>query len=80
MHLRSTLSDMENDQFNSVPKFIRRVMPVASEEQLREATANFDEYMAVIWEIFERIKRDQAATDSPKSKSRDRFDDTDLTV
>lgn len=31
-------------------------MPKASETELREATATFDEYMAVVWEIFQRIK------------------------
>lgn len=56
---------MANDPINEVPKFIRRVMPDASEAELREATANFDEYIAVVWEIFQRIKREQADDDSP---------------
>lgn len=51
---------------NQVPKFIRRVMPRATEAELREATATFDEYMAVVWEIFQRIKREQQETDSPQ--------------
>ena len=57
---------------NQVPKFIRRVMPRATEAELREATATFDEYMAVVWEIFQRIKREQQETDSPQSGVCDR--------
>jgi hypothetical protein len=49
---------MTAQRINDIPKFIRRVMPGASEMELREATATFDEYMAVVWEIFERIKRE----------------------
>ena len=51
---------------NQVPKFIRRVMPRATEAELREATATFDEYMAIVWEIFLRIKREQQEIDSPQ--------------
>lgn len=51
---------------NQVPKFIRRVMPRATEAELREATATFDDYMAVVWEIFQRIKREQQEADSPE--------------
>jgi hypothetical protein len=40
-------------------------MPDASEAQLRDATATFDEYMTVVWDILERIKREQDANDSP---------------
>jgi hypothetical protein len=71
---------MTNDFERSVPKFIRRVMPQASEAELREATATFDEYMAVVWEIFQRVKRDQLAGDSPKSGVCDRFDTNDPSV
>jgi hypothetical protein len=60
---------------SNVPGFIRRVMPKASEEELREATVTFDEYMAVVWEIFQRIKREEEASDSPKLGVHDRVDD-----
>ena len=60
---------------NKVPKFIRRIMPNATEAELLEATATFDEYMVVVWEIFQRIKREQQKADSPKLVVRDRVDD-----
>ncbi len=50
-------------------------MPKASESELREATATFDEYMAVVWEIFQRIKREEESSDSPKTGVHDRVDD-----
>jgi hypothetical protein len=62
---------------NEIPQFIRRVMPKATEAELREATAHFDEYMAVVWEIFERIKQERGDSDSPNSRVCDRFDDID---
>ncbi len=67
---------MVHNPINEVPKFIRRVMPTASEAELREATATFDEYMAVVWEIFQRINREQADSDSPTSEVCGRFKDT----
>jgi hypothetical protein len=57
---------MAGDIESKIPQFIRRVMLNASEAELREATATFDEYMAVVWEIFERIKREKENSDSPK--------------
>lgn len=59
---------------NQIPKFIRRAMPKATEAELLEATATFEEYMAVVWDIFQRIKREQQESDSPKSGVRDRVD------
>ena len=38
---------MVDGKENEIPKFIRRVLPNATELDRREATANFDEYMAV---------------------------------
>ena len=61
-------------------QFVRRVMPNASEAELREATANFDEYMAVVWDIFQRIKRQQDATDSPNEGHRSTLDNDDQIV
>lgn len=57
---------MTDDIEGKIPKFIRRMMPTASEAELRAATATFDEYMAVVWEIFERIEREQQKSDSPE--------------
>lgn len=65
---------------NKVPKFIRRVMPKVTEAELLEATASFEEYMAVVWEIFQRIKREQQETDSPKWGACDRVDDIEQSV
>jgi len=65
------------DNFDrSVPKFLRRVMPEATESELREATATFDEYMAVVWEIFQRIER-ETTDDSPQLRVCDRVDTID---
>jgi len=65
---------MSSDSQFEIPGFIRRVMPQASETELREATVTFDEYMAVVWEIFQRIKREQQSGDSPKSRVCDRVE------
>ena len=65
---------------SQVPQFIRRVMPKATEAELREATATFDEYMAVVWEIFQRIKREQQERDSPKMGFNDRVDNIQQSV
>jgi hypothetical protein len=64
---------MAGENQNEVPQFIRRVMPNATEAELLEATVNFDEYMAVAWEIFDRIKRQRGDRDSPNSGVCDRF-------
>jgi hypothetical protein len=69
----------ENDESN-IPSFIRRVMPDASDAELREATATLDEYMAVVWEIFQRIKREKAEIDSHKSGVCDRVDNIQPSV
>jgi hypothetical protein len=71
---------MREDFDHSVPKFIRRVMSQATESELQEATVTFDEYMEVVWEIFQRVKREQQDDDSPKSGICDRFDDVDHSV
>jgi hypothetical protein len=65
---------MVNNEHNEIPQFIRRVMPRATEEELREATANLDDYMAIVWEIFQRINRERTNSDSPKSRVCGRFD------
>jgi len=47
-----------------VPKFIRRLLPSASEEELHEATENFKQYMAVVRRIYERITLERIELDS----------------
>ncbi len=42
-----------------IPKLIRRVMPDATDEELLEATQNFEEYMQVVWEIAQRIRKER---------------------
>jgi hypothetical protein len=71
---------MSDGHSNNIPKFIRRVMPNASEAELREATANFDEYMAIVLEIFQRIKREDADGDSPNERLCDRVENIDQSV
>jgi hypothetical protein len=60
---------------DDIPKFIRRVLSNASEAELREATTTFDDYMALVWEIFQRIERERVADDSPNTSDCDRFED-----
>jgi hypothetical protein len=55
-------------------------MPKASEMELREATATFDEYMAVVWDIYQRIKREQADRDSPNFGVCGRFKNADQII
>jgi hypothetical protein len=71
---------MIDEKRSEIPQFIRRVMPKASEAELREATAAFDEYMAVVWEIFQRIKREKEDSDSPKLGVHDRVDDIQRSI
>jgi hypothetical protein len=47
------VADVPNPQSN-IPMFIRRLMPEATEAQLREATETFLRYMAVVIRIHER--------------------------
>jgi hypothetical protein len=74
------LLSMADDSETKVPKFIRRTMPAASEAELRESTATFEEYMVVVWEIFQRISREQEHGDSQKLGFRDRVDDIQPSV
>jgi hypothetical protein len=71
---------MDPDKRNDVPKFVLRLMPKATEAELREATATLKEYMVVAWDIFQRIKREHKDRDSPNSRLRDRVEDADQSV
>jgi hypothetical protein len=57
------------DDPKEVPKFVRRLMPTATEAEHHEATQNFKEYLAVVWRMYERIKRERVTADSPKSET-----------
>jgi hypothetical protein len=60
-----------------IPKVVRRFMPGASETELREAAEAFNEYLVVVWEIFQRIEREQTGNDLPNSEVPDRVNNTD---
>jgi hypothetical protein len=47
-----------------VPRFIRRLMPHASEEELQAATDTFLQYMALTRRIYERVTLERAELDS----------------
>lgn len=47
-----------------IPKFVRRVMPGASEVELRKATEALKQYMVVVLRIHERLEREAAQGDS----------------
>jgi exonuclease VII small subunit len=57
---------------DGVLKFIRRVMPSATEKELGAATATFEDYMRVIWEIVRRVEREGRDLDSPNRQEFDR--------
>jgi hypothetical protein len=61
-----------NDPERPVPRLVRRLMPAASNTELREAAETFDQYMMVVLGIFERVKRERQEPDSPDSKIQDR--------
>jgi hypothetical protein len=62
---------METD--DHIPKFIRRLMPNATEGELREATDNFRQYMSVIERIYQRIAQ-SSPPDSRQFGFRDRVE------
>jgi len=62
---------------SEIPSFIRELMPAANEETLREAAENFRRYMAVIFRIHDRLKREQAVRDSLDVVFRAKIDGTD---
>jgi hypothetical protein len=50
---------MDDEEPNQIPLLIRRIMPEATEAQLRNATAIFEDYMVIVWSILKRLERDQ---------------------
>jgi len=63
---------MSDENFN-VPQFIRRLMPDASDVELREATETFIQYMAVVRRIYERLTQKSGQSDSQDSGLQGRF-------
>ena len=51
---------MDDEEPNQIPLLIRRIMPDATEAQLRDATAIFEDYLAIVWRILKRLERDQS--------------------
>ncbi len=64
---------MHDSSKPAIPEYIRRVMPNASDADLQQAVATFDEYMAVIWEIVDRLSRERRS-DSPTPMKCDRVE------
>src|SRR5262249_23729062 len=54
---------MDTEEPTKIPLLIRRIMPDASEAQLLDATAIFEDYMAIVWRILKRLERDQSGVD-----------------
>lgn len=63
--------DNQNDDDQEIPLFIRRRMPNASVEEMREATENLKRYLNVAWRIFERMQRERRSVDSLESDADD---------
>jgi len=57
----------------SIPSFIRRLMPAASEEELFAATDRMRQYLAIVMRIHERLERERVERDSRESVEDDRF-------
>jgi hypothetical protein len=58
---------MPSEQKGDIPKFIRRVMPGATDVELQEATETLKQCMAVALRIYTRTKREERGTDSPEA-------------
>lgn len=56
-----------------IPFFVRRLMPGASETDLRQAAENLRAYLAVIYTIYERRRSELGMPDSPESIADDRL-------
>jgi hypothetical protein len=55
---------MDTEEPIQIPMLIRRIMPEATEAQLLEATAIFEDYLMIAWRILRRIEPDNRVTDS----------------
>jgi|SRR5262245_58788801 len=49
---------MDTEEPSKIPLLIRRIMPDATEPQLLDATAIFEDYMAIAWRILKRLEQD----------------------
>jgi hypothetical protein len=50
---------MDAGEPTDIPLLIRRIMPDATEAQLRDATVIFEDYMTIVWSILQRLERDR---------------------
>ncbi len=71
---------MTSAPMGEIPKFIRRLMPAASDEEMQEATETFKQYMTVVRRIYERITLERIELDSSDRQSCDRVKDIDPNV
>jgi hypothetical protein len=55
---------MSQQQAQAIPKFIRRLMPAASDAELQAAADTFRRYLAVVIRMHNRIEREQMDQDS----------------
>lgn len=72
-HSNEYAGRMASEQPTHIPKFIRRVMPTASDAELYDATECFKQYVAVVMRIYDRTKRERAVSDSQDSESHGRI-------
>lgn len=72
--------DQVEPSSGDIPKFIRRLMPAASDTELREATETFERYMGIVLRIHQRLKHEVVRRDSLHSGIRDRVDDVSRNV
>jgi hypothetical protein len=54
---------MDSEEPIQIPLLIRRIMPNATEAQLLEATAIFEDYLVIAWRILKRLEREQFGGD-----------------
>ena len=60
---------MDQIERGAIPNFIRRLMPGATEPELRSATETFRQYMAAVLRIHTRLQREALPVDSRESQS-----------
>ncbi len=61
---------------DTTPHFVLRIMPKATDDELDSASEAFEDYMQVVWTIFQRIRRDLVTSDSPTDATCDRVEGT----
>jgi hypothetical protein len=54
---------MDAEEPIQIPLLIRRIMPEATEAQLLDAAAIFEDYMAIVWRILRQLERNGYGAD-----------------